>query len=409
MIAAVLLAAAQLLPGAPAACTGLCDPERLRPWFDKLARRRRGGPSVRVLQIGDSHTAGDQITGAWRALLQARYGDGGRGLMAAGRPYQGYLTKGVTAAQSANWTVTANFGAAWAGGAGAPIGISGFSQTSTAEGASMSLTADRGGFDRFTVCALARPGAGTLTLTLGGATRSQRLDLPATIAPCLSVTAAAAPVASLVATGGPVTILSWTTEKAAGGVQLSNLGTVGAQLVHLTREDDRLVADEVRQYRPDLLVVAFGTNEAFVPAFSASDHQARLRDGIARLRRLAPGVPMLILGAPDSATKNIGLQSGASGQSLPCEDGGEWRPTAALAAVQAIQQRVAHDEGAAFWSWSARMGGRCTATRWATQVPPLMRGDRVHFTREGGEAIATALQADLDAAAFLLAPDAVVR
>ena len=406
MIAALALAAAQLLPGSPAGCTGLCDPERLRPWFAKLAARRRGGASVRVLQIGDSHTAGDQVTGAWRTLLQARYGDAGRGLMAAGRPYQGYLTKGVTAAQSAGWSVSANFGAAWAGGAGAPVGVSGFSQTSMGDGAGMTLTADRGTFARFGVCALARPGAGTVTLALGGATQLLALDAPEQVARCASVEGSAAQ-ASLAASGA-VTLTSWWSETGQLGVVLSNLGTVGAQLVHLQREDDELVAAEIARARPDLLVVAFGTNEAFVPAFSAGTYQSQLRAGIGRLKRLAPGVPMLVLGAPDSATRNTTLWSGASGTSLPCDDPA-WRPTAALAAVQAIQARVAHDEGAAFWSWSAAMGGRCTATRWAVATPPLMRGDRVHFTREGGEAIARALQADLDAAAFLVAPDAVAR
>ena len=41
-------------------------------------------------------------------------GSGGRGVLAAGRPYQGYLTWGVTASQSDGWTVNATFeGVAW--------------------------------------------------------------------------------------------------------------------------------------------------------------------------------------------------------------------------------------------------------------------------------------------------------
>ena len=34
---------------------------------------------VHIVQIGDSHTAGDAITGALRDALQARLGNGGRG------------------------------------------------------------------------------------------------------------------------------------------------------------------------------------------------------------------------------------------------------------------------------------------------------------------------------------------
>ena len=75
-----------------------------------------------------------------------------------------------------------------------------------------------------------------------------------------------------------------------------------------------------------------------------------------------------------------------------------------------IQRRLAHELGLAFWDWSARMGGRCTANRWTALDPPLMRPDHVHFTTPGGREIARRLQADLDAAARRVAgaadPDA---
>ena len=61
--------------------------------------------------------------------------------------------------------------------------------------------------------------------------------------------------------------------------------------------DDRVIAAEVAQYRPDLLVVAYGTNEAFMPGFTASGYASRLRAAIGRLKRLFPGVPVLMLGA----------------------------------------------------------------------------------------------------------------
>lgn len=414
------------VPVAPPAaeCRTLCDAERLRPVFDKLARTGADRRPVRILQIGDSHTAGDQITGAWRAALQARHGNAGRGLLPPGRPYQGYLTKDVTASMSPGWSVAGLFGAAYKGAGGPPIGISGYSLTGGG-GASMTITADRVAFDRLTVCALQRPGAGTLLLQAGGAARSVPLDGDRTVARCESVDSdGPASSASLTARGGPVTVTSWATERrGVGGVILSNVGTVGAQLTHLDRTDDAVVAAEVASYRPDLLVVEFGTNEAFMPRFSGAEYERRLRAGIARLKRLAPGVPMLLIGAPDAATKQPALQYGESGASAPCLAGGAyfssspsadgavvppplvapvaptWRPTAALATVQAIERRVAHAEGLAFWDWGAAMGGRCTATVWAAMTPPLMRGDRVHFTTAGGAEVARRLQAGLDAAA----------
>ena len=434
MLAAIALAQA-IAPGTtqPGTCQALCDADRLRPVFARLRAARAERRVVRILQIGDSHTAGDQITGSWRAALQARFGNAGRGVLAPGRPYQGYLTRGVTVAQSPGWSVDGVFGAAWHP-AGAAIGVSGYSLSTITQGASMTLTADAADawFDRVTICGLARPGGGGVDIVAAGAPADtlplasdageapacRTLDLPG---PAASVT--------LTAHGGPVTLTSWATEaRARGGVSLSNLGTVGAQFVHwTTRSSDRVAAAELAAYRPDLIVLAFGTNEAFVPRFSAVNYAAQLRAGIERVRRLAPGVPILLLGAPDSATKQPSLQFGENGAAAPCPaadtfaqqtptypgaDGGPafpaqppgagasgaWTPTAALPTVQAIQQRTAHELGAAYWNWSARMGGRCTATLWAARNPPLMRGDHVHFTTPGAAEIARRLEADIEAA-----------
>ena len=68
-----------------------CNLATLRPVFAQLDARARtpGTRPVHIVQIGDSHTAGDVLTGAWRDLLQTRYGNGGRGVLAAGRPWLG--------------------------------------------------------------------------------------------------------------------------------------------------------------------------------------------------------------------------------------------------------------------------------------------------------------------------------
>lgn len=393
--------------GAQSCVGGLCDAERLRPFLEKLATARSAPAPVRILQIGDSHTAGDQITGSWRAALQARFGRGGRGALPAGRPYAGYLTRDVTAGQSSGWRVNGIFGSAYDSGSDIRLGLSGYSLTSTQPGASVTISADGGRtFDRLTVCALTGPAAGTVQLSVGAAVVEWSLAAAENGSRCRTLDAGAeTAIASVVVDRGPVTITSWSTERSmGGGVILSNLGTVGAQFTHFGRTDDRVVATELAAYRPDLIVVAFGTNEAFRPGFSAMLYETTLRSDLTRLRRLAPGVPMLLVGAPDSATKQAGLQVGESGASSTCGTG-EWRPTAALASVQAIQRRQAKAFGIAYWDWAQRMGGRCVADGWTQGASPLMRGDHVHFTSRGGAEIARLLQADLDAAmTALVAP-----
>ncbi|WP_294334300.1 GDSL-type esterase/lipase family protein [uncultured Sphingomonas sp.] len=399
MIAALMAALLQVTTPAP--CTqALCDADRLAPVFAKLGEARRTGRTVRILQIGDSHTAADQVTGSWRTLLQARFGRGGRGVLPPGRPYAGYLTRDITATQSGPWATSGIFGAAWHPGGG-PLGLTGYTLSTDLPGAAIGLRADRAelSFDRFTVCALTGPSAGSVSLTIGGVQKLWSLAAPVAGSDCTTLTSPLpVSIAGVTVVQGPVTLTSWATEASrAGGVTLSNLGAVGAQLLHYDRTDDAVVARELAEYRPDLIVIAFGTNEAFYPRFTAAGYDAQLQASLRRLQRLAPGVPMLLIGAPDSATKLPSLQAGPAGVSLPC-GAGEWRPTAALATVQSIQRARAHQLGLAYWDWSQRMGGRCTATDWAAQVPPLMRGDRVHFTSPGAARIAGWLEADLEAA-----------
>jgi len=379
--ATALLAAFSLQPG----CTGnLCGGEALAPVFKTLEQ----GQGVHILQLGDSHTAGDMITQPLRAALQARWGQSGRGVLPPGHPYPGYLTWGVTAFQHGPWRVASLT-------RGGTVGLSGYTQTAAAAGASLGVTSDDDAnrFDRITVCALTGPGAGTVTLRIGQRREDWPLAAPSPGAECRSIETAEPVSAASLTTNDtrPVSITSFGTFRETGGVALSNLGVSGSQLVHQGRQDDTVVRAELQAYAPDLVVLAFGTNEGFAPRFDAATYERDLRAQIARIRRLAGhDVPILILGAPDAATRNAALASNA-GPGTPC-GGGAYVPSA-LAAVRAVQRRTARDLRLAYWDWHAAMGGTCASVRWSQRG--LMRGDLVHFTRASGETIGRALFDDL--------------
>jgi lysophospholipase L1-like esterase len=408
-LAMAALVALALLVSA-ATCSGaIRNPEALKPWFAALAGATdaRGKPPVHILQIGDSHTAGDNVTGGWRALLQQKYGSGGRGILPPGRPYDGYITQGITASMSSGWSIGATFGK----NAHEPrprLGLSGFSLTSTLPGASMALRAEPDmAFDRFTLCAIGGPDKGGVAVRFDGV-EQDRIDFTAPVGqPICRTIRADAPKSGveILADRPGLTITSWAVFHDDGGVALSNLGVVGSQLAHFARTDDAVVAEELKTYRPDLIVLAFGTNEGFAPHFDAIAYEAILRLQIARLRRLSGDVPMLLLGAPDSLSRQPGLRANAPGTATECEPGTATRPALfappALAAVRAIQRRVADELRLGFWDWQARMGGPCAARGWVQRDTPLMRGDYVHFNKAGGLEIAERLQADLDGGAAL--------
>lgn len=319
MMAAAALAAA---PSVNADCAGgLCGYGVLRPYFEKLATAKDGhGPPVHILQIGDSHTAGDAITGAWRDLLQARYGSGGRGVMPPGKPFHGYNPRGVSVDMSPGWKISSIFGSNSQEPRG-PIGLAGFSLTSTTDGARIGMTASAAQtFNRFIVCAMAQPGAGTLAISVGGVTEQMELGSLITRPECKELHFdIAQPAVSVVVEGGPVTITSWASFRDNGGVVLSNVGVVGSQFVHLSRGDDSVVAEELRSYRPDLIVLAFGTNEGFAPRVNGQEYEIVLRSQVGRIRRLAGNVPILMLGAPDALTRRTELLDNAATMTpAPC-------------------------------------------------------------------------------------------
>ncbi|HSI16966.1 MAG TPA: SGNH/GDSL hydrolase family protein [Sphingomonas sp.] len=427
----VALAALSPMPALAARCAGpVCNMERLSSVFAKLATARRGrGPAVHILQIGDSHTAGDAVTGAWRDLLQARYGAGGRGVLAPGKPYDGYITRGVTATMSTGWTIGATFGK----NAAAPrpmLGVSGFSMVSNRPNATMTLRSDSSVtmFDRFVLCAIAGPDAGNVTVSFdGGEPRQLDFTAPDVRPMCRSVTTETPHASVGIDAESPgLTLTSWATFRGGnGGVVLSNVGVVGSQLQHFARTDDIVISEEMNAYTPDMIVLAFGTNEGFSPKFDAIAYETTLRSQIARLQHLSGGVPILLLGAPDALTRNAALRGNAPGLPLECEAAPAFlaAPTVpsdamiqplpgnanaapkgplfappALADVRRIQRQVAGDMGLAYWDWQSRMGGPCTAQNWVQRPVPLMRGDYVHFKSGGGQEIARLLQADLDAA-----------
>jgi lysophospholipase L1-like esterase len=440
MIALAALAAASM------PVSGLARADTLRPFFAKLAHS--GTRSVHILQIGDSHTAGDAITGAWRDILQEKYGSAGRGILAPGRPYDGYITHGVTVTMSPGWKISSDFGSTWSMPS-PPLGLSAFTLTSQGDGAAMALLAEANeAFNRFTVCAIVKPGAGTLTLHAGTETAIFDLSSATERPECRTMKLAQlATTADLSVAGGPATLTSWATFKDGGGVALSNLGVVGSQLIHWSRTDDAVLTEELANYKPDLIVLAFGTNEGFSPRVNDFEYEVTLRSQIGRIRRLAGNVPILMLGAPDALSRRAAMRANAMGEwspdcgaprAQPAADeagmidtimtrlrnsigmapnppqpapqptppvpvatgtaSGPLFPPAGLKLVRDVQRRVAAQLNVAFWDWEARLGGRCYADRWVHVDPPLMRGDYVHYTSAGGKEVARRLEDDLDRA-----------
>jgi lysophospholipase L1-like esterase len=142
----------------------------------------------------------------------------------------------------------------------------------------------------------------------------------------------------------------------AGELAYTSLGLNGAQSSVLVSADGSLETGLLRE-RPDVLVLAFGTNESGSRDFDPAVYESGLNALYARITRALPDAGVLVCGPPDRSGGRV------------------------LAEVVEAQRRAARRAGFAFLDLRAEMGGRRSIHSW--QGSGLARADLVHFSASG--------------------------
>lgn len=324
---------------------------------ERALRARAGLDTLRVLHFGDSHTGARSFAATWRAYLQAQFGEGGTGL---GLPW--LASAGPRCGRSSGWQAhqpTLRNGSDGLSGPGGSY-----------------LEAQRPGerawveapFRRLRLHLLRQPGGGRLRVRVDGR-EVALVDLEGPVeALCLQPDLAGdGRRLELECLGGAVRLLGLALENGPGA-SYSATGTNGAQAAWLLRSDPGIFTAVLSREAPDLLVLAFGTNEASLGDFDPEAYRRALRAVLDRFRAAAPGAALLLLGPPDSV--------------LP-----KARP-GALKEVARIQAELARQAGALFVSQQEAMGGAGSMPAWV--VEGLALKDRVHFSAEGYARLARA-------------------
>jgi lysophospholipase L1-like esterase len=387
----------EMLTPERAAQRRLYNPSGLRAFFAALARLEAGRSRrpLRILQIGDSHTANDAFSGRMREVLQARFGDGGRGWLPIGIPFKYYRPRLVTVTET-GWRHL--------GGRdpenSLPFGLDAALAESVAPGATMRLASDDPvGFDRVAIEYVTRPQGGVFAVAADGRP-PVRIATAARAAAVRRIEIRSPPHAQAVVLRvlgrTSVMLAGWTGERGRG-VIYENHGTIGATAALLGRLDAATVRRELLDSRPALLIVAFGTNEGFDDGLDREHYGAMFRAAVEQLRRDAPEASVLVLGPADGnrrkkacdAVAACDAAADARGQSC------DWAPPPNLDAVRAAQEKAASRSGWAFWNWSQAMGGACSMHRLVEREPPWAYPDHVHLNRAGYAAAADVLLYDL--------------
>ncbi len=417
--------AASATPSSPPAASAAAAPRPrfqsdgrpLSTFFQALQAVESGQSSqpVTIIQLGDSHTAGDVFTGRLRQRFQDRFGAAGRGMLPPGSPFPYFRPGLVEVSQTAGWQVANSFSAG-----GGLFGLSGFRVRATSPSDVLTLESqESAGFDMVALEVVRQPGGGTIVVsvdgrqvqelpTRGDIMQAARLDLPV---PARSHRLELRPRGD-----GPVELLSWTVQRSGRGVVLDSHGIVGVTVNIIGNWEPATVAWELANRDPALIILAYGTNEAFHPDVTRDGYAAEFTARLRFIEQAAPGASILVIGPPDADRLPDGCRGGGRGRparglndfscaplsaaesanyyaflSRPSAETCRWHPPPALAMVREAQRSVTQARGHVFWDWSQVMGGACGTHNWAIANPPLAFEDHVHLKPAGYQASADAL------------------
>jgi lysophospholipase L1-like esterase len=339
---------------------------------------------TRIVHYGDSHVAADSLTGALRQHFQTDFGNAGSGFLYAARPWNWYTRAGFTSFASSGWRVDGLKLAELADDN--LLGLAGLSFTATRAGERLQLTASG---QRFEFYLLQQPRAGAVECWLDGelyhpafSLATLPLDVPQSSTLFVPIEAATGGPHTLelrTVSNGPVRVFGFTAEDNRAGVSYDALGLNGARATRPLAWNRELFNEQLAQRAPDLIVIAYGSNEVGDADLNLTAYQHSFAQLLRRLHEAAPAAALLVLAPPDRATLMHG----------------RWQTLPNLPGVVAAQRAAARAADAAFWDLFHAMGGPGSIQRWATQRPPLAQADRVHLTATGYRLVADALYQQL--------------
>jgi len=344
-------------------------------------RAQAGDGKARLLFFGASHVASDWFTGVVRERLQERFGDGGHGFVLPVKPWRSYRHLGVEI--DSDWRRWTAEKVRISDVDPDAYGLAGVFVQSEHAGGYGEVHRTRGPADRFDVWYLRQPGGGGFDVLVDG----ERVGRVATAAPApapgfLGVESQGedARLRLRLRGDGPVRLFGVVVERSAPGVVVDTLGINGARARYQLLWDDEVFRAHLTRRAPDLVALAYGTNEAGDDQPLAI-YEAQLRQVLGRVREAVPEASCLLIGPSDR----------------PARDAGTGEPVDRPRTADLIdaQRRIAVEAGCGFFDLVAFSGGPLSMVDWAALDPPYAAPDLVHYTYEGyrrlGEVLTDAL------------------
>lgn len=339
----------------------------LGPFYEKLARLIRGNSRdhVRIGFYGDSNMTLDLISGSMRRALQQKYGDGGHGYVAVGKPWRWYAHLDVKHDHFGEWATFSpstvrvkdfSYGLGGIVSATRSIGAKAVFKTA-GDDSPVGRTASR-----FGVFHDVRSSGGTFDIIVDGAV----VDTVDTsqgegkVGYRVARVKDAAHEFEVLNTGRKlIRIFGVVLERDEPGIVLDCLGIGGVSYFDLGRLDPEVNASML-QHRPyDLVMFLIGAN-----TWKAYENPAAVAKLATVHRSHRKDQPILIMSPPDHTKTTADATSDPQ-----------------FVKIADALRKAAHDNDCAYWDLRAAMGGDGSMARFFHAN--LAAKDLYHFTRKG--------------------------
>ncbi len=344
----------------------LIDPTHaLDPFYAALLK----GGTVRILHYGDSPTTGDLITADARAALQKEFGDGGTGFILIARPWAWYNHRGVEMDASSAWKIDI------AGATSVKDGMHGLGGVSFvgSQGAVAHWRVRYQG--AIEIAYLTQPDGGTFVVDADDTelgTVETAGDAKAAGYASFKIPQGAQKFGVRV-TKGTVRLYGVEFRRGSPGVMYSALGINGANVTLLSHAfNEHHWTAELRHYKPDLVIVNYGTNESGYPDFVNKTWAPEMKEVVRRLHAALPDSSIMLMSPMDRGERKLA---------------GEIQTMPVLPRLVQIESQVATDTGVAFFNTFEAMGGKGTMARWYAAEPRLVSADFIHPMPAGAKIV----------------------
>lgn len=368
---------------------GFYDPSgsAMRPFHDALRGIATEDRQVRVMFYGASHVASDLFTHVVRERLQTRFGDAGHGFLMPARPWRHYRHLGGLRVESNRRWEALRIRANTRGIT--PLGPAGMAVESDSRSSWGRIDTGTASANRFVVYYLQQPDGGSFDVRVDGrrvtriATRADAFGAGVEVIQNLEDVHHVLEVQPR--GDGVVRLFGVSVERERPGVIVDTMGLNGARAVSHLHWDESLHREYLTRMSPDLIVLAYGTNESGDDDHPIERYEVELRRVVGRVRGTVPNAACMLVGPSDRPMRGE-------------EDAYVDRPRTHQ--VIEVQRRVSRDLGCAFFDLVEFGGGPLSMIRWAATEPRYAQRDLIHFTgrayRRLGEVLHTAMLGGYD-------------